>query len=437
MRRDVAAALLLVSGLLLPWNLRVGVGIAGTPGWTVGLLVIVTLAALASIGLQRLRAVAAKPPTDADRLRVALTIPYLLTVALFTGFTVLQSIRHAGSGLTAPGLGPGAWLGLAGALLAARVVPAPRWFRVIGIASITMAAAAVVFNLYWRTRFVVPNIAGSDTFRQNLVTLLAALAYGLVCLAPVILVGRWMISGSDRTRPALRLLGTATLLAGAVVWLLPVGRDLDAFHGIAQNTSTAGVGFEGYLAWVAAAALIAGASGAGGVIPGFSADWVRRCLALIALWCAGTAVLRVLDIASAAVLVLPSPPYNSAVIMAFDLAVALLAGWTLINGFRGALPALGRLLVLGALFVLTVARLVIGVALVPRVKPLNPADINAVYGNDLYQQITSTFDVTLCLVAFGLFVSAAAAFRRGSPDLAGESVIPMTVATRRVSDDRD
>lgn len=54
------------------------------------------------------------------------------------------------------------------------------------------------------------------------------------------------------------------------------------------------------------------------------------------------------------------------------------------------------------LFVLTGCRPILGVALVPRVPPMNRNEINAVFGNDLSQQITSTFDVTLSMTALAL-----------------------------------
>ncbi|WP_156146930.1 hypothetical protein [Mycobacterium lepromatosis] len=37
------------------------------------------------------------------------------------------------------------------------------------------------------------------------------------------------------------------------MWSPPIGRYVDAFHGIGQNTSTAGIEYEGYLAGTAAA----------------------------------------------------------------------------------------------------------------------------------------------------------------------------------------
>jgi hypothetical protein len=190
---------------------------------------------------------------------------------------------------------------------------------------------------------------------------------------------------------------------------MPIGRDLDAFHGIAQNTSTAGVGFEGALAWAVAVGIvgtsvvIAMRSGAA------AAAWhgaARKCLLLLAVWCGGSAVLRIADVMSASALDLPAPAYNSSVMMAFDLAVALFAMWLFVNGGTKSAPKPVLMVVYGLLFAMSVARLIVGVALVPRVRPLNTTDINEVYGNTLSQQITSTFDVALCFVALVLLVVA-------------------------------
>ena len=54
------------------------------------------------------------------------------------------------------------------------------------------------------------------------------------------------------------------------------------------------------------------------------------------------------------------------------------------------------------LFVFTVANLAIGVALAPRYAEPSP---DAVYGNNLAQQITSTFDVTVCALSFAILVA--------------------------------
>lgn len=423
--RDGVAALLVILGLLLPWSVHFGIGIAGTVGWVFGLLVLATLLSLAAlavshVGPRRLDVSGADLRSLAG-LRLALNAPYLVMVVGFVGFTVVQSIRYGGTASVPPGIGPGAWLGVAGALLVAQpVITATdddgqrHWVktcRVIGIVSLVLALGAVLFNLYWRTRFVLPNIFDPDTAPQHTIVVVAAVMYGVVAVAPVVIAARWIISGDRPSRLATVLLGASTLVAGAFVWILPVGRDLDAFHGIAEDTSTAGVGFEGYLAWAAAAAIFGSATVLGALTRKSAASWraaARKCLLLIAVWCAGTAVLRVIDVMSSAVLDLPAPPYNSTALMAFDLVAAVLAVWLYLNSASRAAPRLLMMLLFGVLFVLTVVRLIVGLALVPRVQPLNATDINDVYGNTLSQQITSTFDVALCVLALALLAISVA-----------------------------
>ncbi|WP_396910871.1 hypothetical protein [Mycolicibacterium sp.] len=403
--RDAIAAVLLVLGLLLPWNIRFGIGVTGTSGWVFGVLVVATLSALAAAAAGHVTALPA-------RLRNLLTVPYLVVVAGFVGFTIVQSVRYGGSGSVPPGIGPGVWAGAAGAVLAAQPVPTEpadderhgaRGSRIVGLVSLVLAVAAVLFNLYWRTRFVLPNVTDADTGTQNLSVVIGAILYGAVALIPVLFAARWMMSADRAPRLATVLLAAAALTAGVVVWVLPIGRELDAFHGIAQNTSTAGVGFEGYLAWAVAAAIIGPATIRGAVeSPESWRGAARKCLLLIAIWCAGTATLRMFDLLSAAVLDLPAPPYNSTALMAFDLVAAVLAMWLFINGAGAAAPKSVVVLLFGVLFVMTVSRVILGVALVPRSQPLSPTDINEVYGNTLSQQITSTFDVALCVLSLVL-----------------------------------
>ena len=61
----------------------------------------------------------------------------------------------------------------------------------------------------------------------------------------------------------------------------------------------------------------------------------------------------------------------------------------------------------GLVATLSVARVVVGVELAPRFadSPNSPA-LHPVYGNNLAQQITSTFDVTLCGLALGILAAA-------------------------------
>lgn len=406
MIRNVGAAVLLILGLFLPWNVYFGVGITGTSGWVFGVLVVVTVLALAGVAASRVA-------PSSTKLRMLLSAPYFVVAAGFVGFTIVQSIRYGGTGSVPPGIGPGLWAGVAGAALVAQPVTAredddrygARCSRLIGLMSLVLAVAAVLFNLYWRTRFVLPNITDADTGMQNLAVVIGAILYGAVALAPVVIATRWTASADPAPRLAIVLLGGAVLLAGVLVWVLPVGRELDAFHGIAQNTSTAGVGFEGYLAWVVIAAIIGTATVRGAVRSGSGDGWLgaaRKCLLLIGVWCAGSAMLRIFDLLSASLLDLPAPPYNGTALMAFDLVTALLALWLVINGASLAARKLVLALLFGVVFVMTVSRVILGVALVPRSQPLNSTDVNEVYGNTLSQQITSTFDVALCVLSFGM-----------------------------------
>ncbi len=401
--RNTAAAVLLILGLLLPWNIHVGLGIAATPGWVWLLLVLATALAVTALAI--------------PRLRLPLVAPYLVVVSGFVVLAVVQAVRYGGSASIPPGVGPGAWVGAAGALLAAapavQSAAATRFCSLVAVASLVLGVAASVFNLYWRTRFVLPGIGDPDVGSANLATALTAVLYALVAVTPLVIGFRWLRSAQLEARLATVLLGAAALAAGAMVWVLPVGRDLDAFRGIAQSTGTAGVGFEGYLAWAAAAALVAAATVFGTRQP--AAAWrgaARKGLLLIAVWCFGTAVLRIADVILSGVLDLPSPPYSGTALMAFDLLAAVLAIWLFVNSAGRAAP--GRLMVtlFVGLFAATVCRLIVGVVLVPRVEPLGPGAPSEVFGNTLVQQITSTFDVALAVLALAALTIAALAPRR-------------------------
>lgn len=421
--RSGPAAALLILGLLLPWNIHVGLGIPGTPIWVFVILVVATLAALSALVVGR------------ARLQMMLTAPYLVVVVAFTVFAIVMSVRYGGTGTVAPGVGPGAWSGLAGALLASRARGAttdgPRagqLRRALGWVSIVLAVLATLFNLYYRTRFVLPGIGG-EAGTQNLMTAIAALLYGVVALAPVVVAGRWILLDRPGSRLATVLLGGVTLIVGALIWFLPVGRLLDAFHGIAQNTGTVSVGYEGYLAWVAVAAI--------GGVPVVRSAWhvgseelwrnaTRSCLMLIVVWCGGKAVLRITDVMLNGVLSLPTPPYNSTMLMLFDLLTAVSAFWLLVNSRSATAPR--TVPILGILVVLTVCRVILGVALVPRIDPLNPGIVNPVFGNYLVQQITSTFDVALCVLALVLPVAAVRVSARTSNTVAAPRPAPAAAA---------
>ncbi|UVO13556.1 hypothetical protein NM962_05450 [Mycobacterium sp. SVM_VP21] len=416
--RDATAAALLLAAPALPWSLYFGAGIpAGEPALFITLAVatVLALTAIAAtyVGPWRILRVPNNSAV-AGRLRLLLCAPYLVLLLGVVAADVVQTVRYGGSPRPPGGVGPGALLGAAGALLAAQPVlagPVRLWrrtVRTLGYASIVGATLSVLFNLYWRVRYALPEARSTTGFgRQQVAIIATALVYGAVAWATVVVASRWVLQRDKASQLAVVLLGGATLVAGALVWVLPMGRDIDGFHGIAQNTSTAGVGFEGYLVWVAAAALFAVAAAR----DASAATWLgatRNTLLLIAIWSLGSALMRIVDLSVAVGLDLPYSPYDSAAMASFDVVAAVIAIWLRLNLGNRSLPATAVWSVSAVLFGFTIARVVVGVGLAPRLTEAQRASAwaNPVYGNGLAQQITSTFDVVLCGLALcGLVVA--------------------------------
>lgn len=431
----VTAAVLLLLALVFPWNLYFGLTVPASRGAVFALLIACTVLSLAAIAGGR---------RVGPAVRVALNVPYLLLVLGFVVFDVVQTVRYGGTATVPGGVGPGAWLGVAGAVLSAQppitgTVDDDRlrgWLRsapLVGYASIVLALLSVVFNLFWRIKAALPT--GSSSFgKQNLTIIATAIVYGLVALIAVVVASRWILQRSTGSRLAMVALGASTLVAGLIVWSLPIGRDIDGFHGIAQNTSTAGVGFEGYLAWAAAAAIFAPLTLLRILTDQQIAQniWrrtARKGLLLIIVWCIGSVLMRLTDIVVSVVLNLPYSPYDSAAMAAFDLVTAVLAVWLYLNLVNRALPVAVIASLSGVLVVLTVSRIVVGVALAPRLT--GPADENPVYGSDLAQQITSTFDVALCGLALCILAVAIGTGRlRQRQPLATARPVPVDEAPR-------
>ncbi len=416
---ELTAVALLVIGLFLPWNLDFGVGIPGSRMELFVVLLVVTLMSVASVAVG-----VRSDPERSGRLRLALNVPYLLLVLAFIAFDIVETIRFGGSVDVPGGVGPGAWLGLAGALLAARTpVTAPlegrvddgpsRAARIIGYASMALAVLSFCFNLYWRVRYALHTNGGATDFgKQNIAVIATAVVYGAVALIAVLAASRWLLRGTRAARLATAALGASALLAGVIVWLLPVGRDIDAFHGIAQNTSTAGVGWEGYLAWAAAAALflprvLIGLRDTSATEEDAWRGAARTGLALIAIWCLGSMAMRITDLLVEVTLDYPYSRYDSVVLAAFDLVTAVLAIWLRLNLANARVSPRLVSSLCGLVATLCVSRVVVGVALAPRFaeSPSAPAQ-HPVYGNNLAQQITSTFDVTLCGLALSILAAA-------------------------------
>ena len=120
--RDGLAIALLVLALLLPWNLDFGLGVPNSDSSLFGLVAVVTILALAAalaphVGPFRLTA----PRPDVrrtSRIRLLLSVPYLIVAVGFVGYHLVQTVRDGGTGLVPPGVGPGLIVGIGGAMLA-------------------------------------------------------------------------------------------------------------------------------------------------------------------------------------------------------------------------------------------------------------------------------------------------------------------------------
>jgi hypothetical protein len=403
--RDGVAVALLILALLLPWNLRFGLGVPGSSGSLFVVLAIATVLAVGAAAVPH-----ARPLTDirrASRIRLLLCTAYLLIVVAFVGYHLVQTVQHGGTGAVPPGVGPGMLLGVAGALLAAQPPITSitiedngfrRWYalaRVVGFVSIALAILSVAFNLYWRLRylFVTEGAFGGHDVAVVVTTLL----YGVEALIGLVIASRWLTERTAAARLATTALGAAGAVAATLTWISGIGRDIDAFHGIAQNTSTAAIGYEGYLAWAAVAGIVAPTTLYAVFLikpPTIGAyrGAAQKCLTLIAFWAFASAALRVVDYLVALSLELPRALYDSVAMTVFNLVTAIIALWLHRNLGRGVVAAAFS----GVLFVFSIANVAIGVALAPRYATPAP---DAIYGNNLAQQITSTFDVTVAVLS--------------------------------------
>lgn len=413
--RDGLAVALLILALLVPWNLEFGVGVPSSDGSLFAVVVVVTLLAVAAALAPHLgpfRLGAASPDVRrTGRIRLVLCVAYLVVITAFVGFHLAQTVGDGGTGAVAPGVGPGMLLGVAGALLAAQPPITSitiednkfrRWYavaRVLGFLSIALATLSVAFNLYWRLRYLF--VTEVDFGGHDVAVIVTTLLYGAEAMIALVIASRWLTERTAAARMATTAVGVSGAVAATLVWVMGIGRDIDAFHGIAQNTSTAAVGYEGYLAWAAAAAIVAPTTLYAVFLikpPTIGAyrGAAQKCLTLIAFWAFAAAALRVVDYVVAQSLDLPRALYDSVAMAAFSVATAFIARWLHRQLSNGVLATSVTAAFSAVLFVFTVADVAIGVALAPRYAAPAPA---AIYGNNLAQQITSTFDVTVCVLS--------------------------------------
>ena len=438
--RDAVAAALLVAGFVFPWNVNFGMGVPDSSGPTFAALAFVTLLALGAIAVSYVRPNIGGPA----KVRIALSAPYLVFVAAFVGYAIVRAIQLGGTGTVPPGVGPGAWIGAAGALLGAQAWPADAegnhgWMstaRIVGIASMVLATLAVAFNLYWSTRHL---LGGDSEFSTERTTAIAtAVVYGIVSLVIVVAGSRWTLHRDSASRLATVALGCATLAAGMLVWTLDSGREIDAYHGIAQITMTTKVGFEGYFAWVVAAAIFASVTLnhvlAQPIDLATLREAARKCLALIAVGCFGAAVLRITGAIAALMLDLKNTTYDTTALVIFDVVAGALALFIRFGLRDSRVSSMLTLGLTGILLALTISRVIVGIVLVPRIPFVSATNAdNPVFGNTLSQQITSTFDVVLCWLALAVVLVTLLNSRKSAPRSPGDSDAPPAITKAEVT----
>jgi hypothetical protein len=124
-------------------------------------------------------------------------------------------------------------------------------------------------------------------------------------------------------------------------------------------------------------------------------------------------LMRITDLVVGVMLNYPYSRYDTLTLAAFDLATAVLTIWLRVNLANDSVSARLISSLCGLLVTLSVSRVVVGVVLAPRFQesPNGGGWNNPVYGNNLAQQITSTFDVALCGLAVGILAAAIIANR--------------------------
>jgi hypothetical protein len=413
---DVFGAMLLLVALFLPWNVRFGFGVDGSN--TVAYLVLVAATLLSLISIV----------APAAKLRLALNIGYLSFVAFIVVGDTVFSVIFGAVDTIPPGVGPGAWVGVAGSLLVAQPrlsatddASAQRWLRasrILGFVALAFGVQSFLFNMFWRVQSLGSEAAVAAGGAQQAGFVASAAVYGLMSLAAVVIAASWMIKNSDASRLAIVGLGAATLVTALVVWVSDRGLGIVPFRGAVNNT-TAGIGFQGYLMWTATAAIVAPLTLRNVLSrkPIDTSSWreaLRHGVLLIGVWSVGQIAVRLVYLALAAAGDVSLSPTVTTALIGINVATAALAFWLHIL-LRSTTVTVLVVVLCAALFVLTDARLIAEILLTA-------------------SHITATFHVVLCL--FALFVAAAALRLRQIEAFAAQEDVPAprnTSAPRIVS----
>lgn len=403
--RNAIGGVLLLIAAFLPWNVRFGFGVDGSNTTAYVVLVVVTLASLGSIF------------ATSAKIRLLLNVGYLLFVAFIVVGDTVFSVIFGAVDTIPPGVGPGAWIGVAGALLCAQPTltdttddaSLQRWFfasRIIGYLAVAVGVQSFLFNMFWRVQSLGSAAAAGAGGTQQAGYVASAAVYGLMSLAAVAIAASWMIKNTAASRLAITALGVATLVTALVVWASDNGLGIVPFRGAVNNT-TAGIGFQGYVLWAAAAAIVAPLTLRNALSRNTAntTAWreaLRFCLLLIGAWSIGQVAVRLVYLLLAAAGGVSLAPGINATLIALNVAIAILALWVRVLLHSSTVTTLAVVLC-GVLFALTDARVAAEIILTA-------------------SHITATFHVVLGILA--LLVAAVALRLRQIEAIAAADDVP-------------
>jgi hypothetical protein len=320
-----------------------------------------------------------------------LNVAYLLFIGAIVLWDLLITVLYGSNGQVPPGVGPGAWIGVTGALLCAQPMLGGQgtddasfrnWFgaaRIIGVVAIAFGMQSFGFNMYWRIRSIGSADAIPADGGQHFGYLVAATVYGGLSLAIVVIAASWMVRNTASTRLAVIGLGAATVVTALTVWASDAGLNIVPVQGAVSNTGS-GIGFQGYLLWCASAAIFAPAVLHRAVASDVLRAALRYCLLLIAVWCFGMIAVRLayLGLALSGDQSLSLGITTTMIVV--NLAAGAVAVWLRRILASDSTTGLRIATVAGALFALTIARIVVDIV-------------------SSAQHITGTFNVVVSFLA--------------------------------------
>jgi hypothetical protein len=155
-------------------------------------------------------------------------------------------------------------------------------------------------------------------------------------------------------------LGAATVVTALTVWASDAGLHIVPVQGAVTNTGS-GIGFQGYLLWCASAAIFAPAVLHRAVTSDVLRAALRHCLLLIAVWCFGMIAVRLayLGLALSGDQSLSLDITTTMIVV--NLAAGAVAVWLRRILASDSATGLRIATVAGALFVLTIVRIVVDI----------------------------------------------------------------------------